>query len=70
MTDKTKPRGFAVMNAKLQKQIASAGGKRAHELGKAHKFDAVEAAAAGRKGGMVRAARLRAKREAEQKAGA
>jgi general stress protein YciG len=34
-----------------QKQIASLGGKAAHQQGRAHEFTTREAAAAGRKGG-------------------
>ncbi|WP_437594992.1 KGG domain-containing protein [Sorangium sp. So ce1000] len=44
-------RGFAAMNAELQRQIASQGGKAAHEKGTAHEFTSEEARAAGRKGG-------------------
>lgn len=44
-------RGFASMDAAKQKQIASKGGKAAHEKGTAHEFTAEEARAAGRKGG-------------------
>jgi general stress protein YciG len=49
----TAPRnkGFAAMNAELQRQIASKGGKAAHAHGRAHEFTAEEARAAGRKGG-------------------
>ncbi|WP_438044363.1 KGG domain-containing protein [Sorangium sp. So ce128] len=44
-------RGFAAMNADQQRQIASQGGKAAHEKGTAHEFTSEEARAAGRKGG-------------------
>ncbi len=44
-------RGFAAMNADRQKQIASMGGRAAHEKGTAHEFTADEARAAGKKGG-------------------
>ncbi|WP_437971930.1 KGG domain-containing protein [Sorangium sp. So ce260] len=44
-------RGFAAMNAEQQRQIASQGGKAAHEKGTAHEFTSEEARAAGRKGG-------------------
>src|SRR4051794_6016018 len=44
-------RGFAAMDPEKQKEIASAGGKAAHEKGTAHEFDSEEASEAGRKGG-------------------
>jgi uncharacterized protein len=44
-------RGFAAMTPERVKEIASMGGKRAHELGTAHEFTSEEAAEAGRKGG-------------------
>lgn len=44
-------RGFASMNQDRQKEIASMGGRAAHERGTAHEFTADEARAAGRKGG-------------------
>lgn len=47
------PRGFAAMDPELQREIASRGGKRAQELGHAHRFTREEAALAGKKGGIV-----------------
>ncbi|HZL38071.1 MAG TPA: KGG domain-containing protein [Tepidisphaeraceae bacterium] len=47
----THNRGFASMNREKQREIARKGGKAAHEKGTAHEFTAVEARAAGRKGG-------------------
>jgi uncharacterized protein len=44
-------RGFAVMSAEKQQEIASKGGKAAHAQGRAHEFTSAEAEAAGRKGG-------------------
>ena len=44
-------RGFAAMSPEKQRQIASMGGKAAHEKGTAHEFTSEEARAAGRKGG-------------------
>jgi general stress protein YciG len=44
-------RGFAAMDQSKQRQIASKGGKTAHERGTAHKWTAEEAREAGRKGG-------------------
>ena len=46
-------RGFASMEQKKQREIASKGGRAAHEKGTAHEFDAGEARAAGRKGGVA-----------------
>ena len=43
--------GFASMDREKQRKIASEGGKIAHKLGKAHKWDVDEAREAGRKGG-------------------
>jgi general stress protein YciG len=47
-------RGFASMDPQRQRQIASEGGKAAHEKGTAHEFTSEEAREAGRKGGMAR----------------
>lgn len=44
-------RGFAGMGKEQQQEIASKGGRAAHESGHAHEFDSQEAAEAGRKGG-------------------
>jgi general stress protein YciG len=49
----TSGRGFASMNPQKQKEIASLGGKTAHEKGRAHQFNSDEARAAGKKGGEV-----------------
>ncbi len=46
-------RGFASMDAKKQREIASKGGKSAHKLGRAHAFTSEEATEAGRKGGLA-----------------
>jgi general stress protein YciG len=52
--DKVKSkRGFAAMSAERKKQIASLGGKTAHEKGVAHKWNKKEAVEAGRKGGQI-----------------
>ena len=45
-------RGFAAMDADQQREIASKGGRAAHEQGTAHEFSPDEARAAGRKGGV------------------
>lgn len=44
-------RGFASMDEEKQREIASKGGKAAHEKGTAHEFTSEEAREAGRKGG-------------------
>ncbi|MCI1015374.1 general stress protein [Herbaspirillum sp. C7C2] len=44
-------RGFASMDESKQREIASQGGKAAHEKGTAHEFSSDEAREAGRKGG-------------------
>lgn len=48
-----KNRGFAAMDQKKQREIASKGGKAAHQKGTAHEFTPEEARIAGRKGGEV-----------------
>jgi hypothetical protein len=42
-------RGFASMDPQRQREIASQGGKAAHESGNAHEFNSEEAREAGRK---------------------
>ena len=49
--DNTSKRGFASMDEEKVKQIASKGGKAAHEKGTAHEFTSEEAREAGKKGG-------------------
>lgn len=46
-------RGFAAMDPQRQREIASEGGKAAHQSGKAHQFTSEEASEAGRKGGQA-----------------
>lgn len=46
-------RGFASMSPEKQREIASKGGRAAHEKGTAHEWTAEEARSAGRKGGQV-----------------
>jgi len=48
---KGKGRGFASMDEERQREIASRGGKAAHQKGTAHEFTSEEAREAGRKGG-------------------
>lgn len=54
MPNRTSKRGFASMDPSKQRQIASKGGKAAHQKGTAHEFTSQEARAAGRKGGQAR----------------
>jgi len=46
-------RGFASMSTDKQREIASKGGRAAHEKGTAHEWTAEEARQAGRKGGQI-----------------
>lgn len=52
MTGKSR-RGFASMDPTRQREIASKGGRAAHEKGTAHEWSANEAREAGRKGGVT-----------------
>ena len=47
----TSKRGFASMDPSKQREIASKGGRAAHQKGTAHEFTPDEARVAGRKGG-------------------
>ena len=49
----TEDRGFASMDRVKQKEIASKGGKAAHQKGTAHEWTSDEARDAGRKGGLA-----------------
>ena len=49
----TRKRGFASMDVNRQREIASKGGRAAHQKGTAHEFTTEEARAAGRKGGQA-----------------
>jgi general stress protein YciG len=57
-------RGFASMDRAKQREIASKGGKAAHQKGTAHEWTSEEAREAGRKGGM--ASHQRRKQQNEQ----
>jgi general stress protein YciG len=46
-------RGFASMSSDKQREIASKGGRAAHQKGTAHRWTSDEARAAGRKGGLI-----------------
>lgn len=50
----TSRRGFASMDQDRVREIASRGGKAAHQRGTAHEFTPEEAREAGRKGGLAR----------------
>lgn len=52
--NRTSKRGFASMDEDRQREIASEGGKAAHQKGTAHEFSSEEAREAGRKGGEAR----------------
>jgi general stress protein YciG len=51
--DKTNasPRGFAAMDERRRREVASLGGRIAHARGRAHRFTPEEARKAGQKGG-------------------
>ncbi|MBV6791449.1 KGG domain-containing protein [Xanthomonas euvesicatoria] len=49
----TSNRSFASMDEDKQREIASKGGKAAHESGNAHEFTSEEAREAGKKGGQA-----------------
>lgn len=52
-SERKERRGFASMSPERQKEIASKGGRAAHEKGTAHEWTPEEARRAGRKGGQV-----------------
>jgi general stress protein YciG len=54
-------RGFASMDRARQREIASKGGKAAHQKGTAHEWTSEEARDAGRKGGIASHQRRREK---------
>lgn len=59
-TETTKSRrGFAAMSPERQREIASQGGRAAHEQGVAHQWNRDEAIAAGKKGGQASGSRRR-----------
>lgn len=53
MPTRLKKRGFGSMEKIRHRQIASEGGKRAHDLGLAHEWNFEEAQKAGRLGGLA-----------------
>ena len=52
-TGRKERRGFAAMSPEKQREIASKGGRAAHQKGTAHEWTSEEARTAGRKGGQV-----------------
>lgn len=63
-------RGFASMDPARQREIASKGGRAAHQAGTAHKFTSEEARIAGRLGGQASGQSRAAKRQASRGQGA
>ena len=61
----TEDRGFASMERNKQRDIASKGGKAAHQKGTAHEWTSEEAREAGRKGGMASHRRKQQQQQAE-----
>lgn len=61
-------RGFASMDPQRQREIASEGGRAAHEKGTAHEFTSEEAREAGRKGGQARSESNRLRKQQQQQA--
>jgi len=53
MGERKERRGFASMSPEKQREIASKGGRAAHQKGTAHEWTSEEAREAGRKGGMA-----------------
>ena len=58
-------RGFASMERDKQKEIASKGGKAAHQKGTAHEWTSEEARDAGRKGGLASHRRRREQKDGD-----
>ena len=53
MGERKERRGFASMTPEKQREIASKGGRAAHQKGTAHEWTSEEARSAGRKGGQI-----------------
>ena len=62
-------RGFASMDRAKQREIASKGGKAAHQKGTAHEWTSEEARDAGRKGGIASHRRRRETSDTESVTG-
>jgi uncharacterized protein len=52
-SERKERRGFASMSPEKQREIASKGGRAAHQKGTAHEWTSDEARSAGRKGGQI-----------------
>ncbi len=61
-------RGFASMDRAKQREIASKGGKAAHQKGSAHEWTSEEARDAGRKGGIASHQRRREQSQSSERA--
>ena len=53
VAERKERRGFASMSPEKQREIASKGGRAAHQKGTAHEWTSEEARSAGRKGGQI-----------------
>jgi general stress protein YciG len=53
INERKERRGFASMSPEKQREIASKGGRAAHQKGTAHEWTSDEARNAGRKGGQI-----------------
>lgn len=53
ISERKERRGFASMSPEKQREIASKGGRAAHQKGTAHEWTSEEARSAGRKGGQI-----------------
>ena len=62
-------RGFASMDRAKQREIASKGGKAAHQKGTAHEWTSEEARDAGRKGGIASHQRRREQTQSGERDG-
>lgn len=60
-------RGFAAMAPEKQRELAAKGGRRSHEVGTGHHWNAAEAKAAGRKGGLSSADRRASARDGSRR---
>ena len=59
-------RGFAAMTPERQREIASQGGRAAHQQGVAHEWNKDEARAAGKKGGQISGFKRRSGKEGQE----
>ena len=57
-------KGFAAMECSVLSEISRKGGKAVHAAGRAYRFTSAKAREAGRKGGLAKAAKLRAAEKA------